>query len=229
MKNEKSRTHVSLREEGACVGCCVLLPKPCQERGTWGRVKKLIRVPDAMEGRPWWKQGAWASCLMVAFEEGGVKRDCNSDQEQEEENITRGQGRRGPAPQQQVKATDKNMLWGVSRYCWLYAPFLCPQTSNESCFQSLVAATRWGAKQERDGPKFQNWYRQQKPRLHWGSWRQQQRGKLCRSDPEQKWPTILSTRNRGGWPGRGRQSPDPSLLLKTELFSRHMGHKDIAL
>ena len=62
-----------------------------------------------------------------------------------------------------------------------------------------------------------------------GSCRQQQRGKLCRSDPEQKWPTISSTRNRGGWPGKGRQSPDPSLLLKTELFSRHMRHKDIAL
>lgn len=67
------------------------------------------------------KAGSLSYCLTAALEKGGIQRDCCLDQEQEEEeNFTRGQGGRGPALQL-IKATEERAL-----RCFKMLLILCP-------------------------------------------------------------------------------------------------------
>lgn len=125
------------------------------------------------------KAGSLSYCLTAALEKGGVKRDCCLDQEQEEEeNITRGQGRRGPALQL-IKATGKNVLRGVSRCYLFYAPLLCPQTS-ESCYTPKPCSSNTlGGKARKELSQVPEVAKAAETGASVGRRRQEQRSKLC--------------------------------------------------
>lgn len=200
---------------------CVTIKALLQKRG-FGRGQET----DGMEDPPWWNQGACTYCLIAAIEEKGGEELQFRPEQEEEENVTRGQGTRAQ-PHCRLWRPDKNLLWGSS-----VIALLCLQTFSENCYTPNLRGSKTLGNKARERLC-------QVPGVAGkGSRVQGLSGKVKATAEKQPcaWLTqsrdqpILFKSSRGRCPGRGRQSPEPSVLLKMGCpWSRHMGHKCIAL
>ena len=109
-------------------------------------------------------------------------------QQEEEKNITRGEGGK-PSP----TAADEGQATTCSEVFQLLLSFVPRPAVRIPTHRTFVAATPWGAQQERGcASEFQQWQRQQRPVVEWGDGANSREASWCLADPEQKRPAYLS-------------------------------------